>query len=369
MSDIPAPQDTPGTCCAKPATCCAPAPGLWARMMAGGWLRRIDVPVAVIVVILAGLAVASPPQALTSVRFTLDAFIGIAPFLVLSVAIAAGLRAAGLDQSIARIFEGREGRMILAASLFGALSPFCSCGVIPVVVGLLAAGVPIAPVLAFCIASPIMDPEMFILTAAGISLPFAIIKTIAAIAMGLLAGVAAFALTRSGLLDDSLKAIASPSCCGGKAQTVAGPEWRFWREAGRRAIFWREARDNAIFLGRWLALAFLLESLMVAFLPADQVAAWLGDGNAFAIPLAVGLGIPAYLNGYAAIPLVAGLMKLGMSPAVGLAFMLAGSVTSIPAAIAVWAFAKPRLFALYLSVATIGAGVSAVFYLVALNAL
>ncbi len=325
-------------------------------------------PVTVIVAILAGLAVASPPQALTSVRFTLDAFIGILPFLVLSVAIAAGLRAAGLDQSIARIFEGREGRMILAASLFGALSPFCSCGVIPVVVGLLAAGVPIAPVLAFCIASPIMDPEMFILTAAGIGLPFAIVKTIAAIGMGLFAGGAAFALTRSGLLDDTLKAVARPSCCGSKANTVSRPEWRFWQHRERRAIFWREARDNTIFLGRWLALAFLLESLMVAFLPANQVAAWLGGGNAFAIPLAVGLGIPAYLNGYAAIPLVAGLMKMGMSPAVGLAFMLAGSVTSIPAAIAVWSFAKPRLFALYLSVATLGASVAAILYLVALSA-
>lgn len=368
MSDIPASQDAPVTCCAEPAVCCAPEPGLWARMMTGGWLRRIDVPVAVVLAILTALALASPPQALASIRFTLNSLIDIAPFLAMSVAIAAGLRAAGLDQSIARIFEGREGRMILLASLFGALSPFCSCGVIPVVVGLLAAGVPIAPVLAFCIASPIMDPEMFILTAAGISLPFAIIKTVAAIAMGLLAGGAAFALTRSGLLDNALKAIAKPSCCGSKAEAVTRPEWRFWRQPERRATFWSEARGNALFLGRWLALAFLLESLMVAFLPAEQVAAWLGGGNAFAIPLAVGLGIPAYLNGYAAIPLVAGLMKLGMSPAVGLAFMLAGSVTSIPAAIAVWAFAKPRLFALYLGVATIGASVSAAVYLLVLRA-
>ncbi len=41
---------------------------------------------------------------------------------------------------------------------------------------------------AFCISSPIMDPEMFILTAAGINLNFAVAKTIAAIGMGLIAG-------------------------------------------------------------------------------------------------------------------------------------------------------------------------------------
>jgi uncharacterized membrane protein YraQ (UPF0718 family) len=48
--------------------------------------------------------------------------------------------------------------------------------------------------MAFCIASPIMDPEMFILTAAGISVEFAVVKTITAIAMGLLAGFSALGL-------------------------------------------------------------------------------------------------------------------------------------------------------------------------------
>jgi len=361
MSDIVTPQS-------PAAACCPPQPGRWARLVAGGWLRRIDGPVALFIAILAGLGLAAPSQAVASARFTLDSLIGIAPFLALSVATAAGLRAAGLDQSIARVFEGREMRMIVAASLFGALSPFCSCGVIPVVVGLLAAGVPIAPVLAFCIASPIMDPEMFILTAAGIGLEFAIVKTVAAVAMGLMAGATALALTRTGALDNALKATARPSCRGA-GSTAAAPVLAFWSEPPRRALFWREARSTGLFLGRWLALAFLLESLMVAWLPAATVAAWLGSGNALAIPLAVGLGVPAYLNGYAAIPLVNGLMGLGMSPAVGLAFMLAGSVTSIPAAIAVWSFARPALFALYLTVAALGAGLSGLAYALWLSAL
>ena len=44
---------------------------------------------------------------------------------------------------------------------------------------MLGAGVPLAPVMAFWIASPIMDPEMFILTAAGIGFNFALAKTFA----------------------------------------------------------------------------------------------------------------------------------------------------------------------------------------------
>lgn len=66
-------------------------------------------------------------------------------------------------------------------------------------------------------------------------------------------------------------------------------------------------------------------------------------------------GFPAYLNGYAALPLVGGLIEQGMAPGVGLAFLVAGGVSSIPAAVAVWALARPPVFGLYLGFAFAGA--------------
>ncbi|WP_461384482.1 permease, partial [Devosia indica] len=312
------------------------------------------------------LFVTAPEQAGPSATFTLTALWDILPFIALSVAIAAGLKASGADQLVAKAFEGRPMKAIAVASVFGALSPFCSCGVIPLVAGLLVAGVPIAPVLAFCIASPIMDPEMFVLTAAGLGMDFAVVKTMAAIAMGLLAGYVTLLISKTGALDDALKAIARPSCgtstCSADA-APAKPVWKFLGDPARLGTFWRETGTVGWFLGRWLAFAFLLESLMVVYLPGETVVTWLGDGNPFAIPLAVIVGVPAYLNGYAAIPMVRGLIDLGMSPATGLSFMLAGSVTSIPAAIAVWAIAKPRLFALYLAMAGSGALLSGLAYM------
>ncbi len=98
-------------------------------------------------------------------------------------------------------------------------------------------------------------------------------------------------------------------------------------------------------------------------MPSDLIVSWLGSENIYALPLAVILGIPAYLNGYAAIPLTSGLIELGMSPAVGLAFMLAGSVTSIPAVIAIYSLAKARLVALYLIIAVVGSMASGYLFL------
>ena len=128
--------------------------------------------------------------------------------------------------------------------------------------------------------------------------------------------------------------------------------WRFWRDRERVAGFIRGAVGNGLFLGKWLVLAFVLESLMVAWLPGHLLAVWVGD-NTFAIPLASLIGVPAYLNGYAAVPVVAGLIDGGMSPGAALAFMTAGAMTSIPAALAVYSLVNRRVFALYLVLALV----------------
>ncbi|MEO1025489.1 MAG: permease, partial [Pseudomonadota bacterium] len=72
------------------------------------------------------------------------------------------------------------------------------------------------------------------------------------------------------------------------------------------------------------------------------------------------VGAPAYLNGYAAVPLVDALLAQGMAAGAAMSFVLAGGVSSIPAAIAVWALVKPRVFAGYLGLAMVGALIAGV---------
>ena len=295
------------------------------------------------------LAAMDPPQVLPSLRFTGASLLSMAPFLLLAVSIAAYAKASGSDKLIAKAFSGNAVMAVVAAALMGALSPFCSCGVIPLIAAMLLAGVPLAPVMAFWIASPIMDPEMFVLTAAGIGLGFTIAKTIATVAMGLMAGFVVLLMERQGWLTDVLKSAPACGSCRPKFDSSApiAVSWKFWREPQRREDFYGELRNTGWFLGKWLTFAFFLESLMVAYIPTELIAGIVGEGNAFAVPLAALVGIPSYLNGYAAIPLVAGLMDMGMSPGAAMTFITSGAVSSIPAAIAVYALVKKSVFALY----------------------
>ena len=113
---------------------------------------------------------------------------------------------------------------------------------------------------------------------------------------------------------------------------------------------------------RWLAIAFALESILLASVPAEEVEHWLGTGSgALAVPFAVTIGVITYINSLAAVPLVSGLIGLGLSSDTGLASPLAGcgalsrAATSVPALLAVWPLVKPRAFALHLAYAVIEA--------------
>jgi hypothetical protein len=391
-------------------------------------------------------------------RFVVRALVGVLPAFLASVGLGVLIRALRLDGTIRRAVDARGGLAVVLATGVGAFSPLCSCTVIPVVSGLLMSGVPLAPVMAFWVASPTMDPEMFALTVATLGWPLAVARLGATLALSLGAGYLTLALTRTGWLAGDILRPPAPrlvplrplaasrpprvapvrlappgpivggsgppadACCapapaaavtalGGAAETAptprpATPRWASgpatpgapWpgpvvaapgsapeggccsgasgarpvepREpdaAGGsgalvrrlRAIAWPAVgRDIAVEtgrLGRWLALAFLLEALILRYVPQAAIAGVLGAGNGLAVVLAALVGIPLYLNNVSALPIVSGLLTQGMQPGAAVAFLIAGPVTTVPAMSAVWGVVRPRVFALYLGISLVGA--------------
>ncbi len=241
------------------------------------------------------------------------------------------------------------------------------------------------------ISSPLMDPTQFVIASGVLGIGFASAKMLSAVGMGMLSGFGTMMLVRTGWLDAPatlrITAISARSCCRskpavtaslpvksccGSAKAASDPSfavpssvvlWRFGTDRARAQQFLTTATSTGWFLVRWLAVAYAIESLMIAGLPVGAVGTWLGTGaGPLAVPLAVAIGIPVYLNSFAAIPFVSGLIGLGMSPATGLAFMLATSATGFPAMVAVWALVKPRAFALYLGFAITGAMIAGYVY-------
>ena len=151
------------------------------------------------------MSLLDPAQGAESLAFTARALLGTAPRLLLSIGAAACAGATGADGLVSKTFTGAPVVMILVAAAFGGLSPFCSCEVIPPLAALLSMNVPHAAVMAFRLASPVIDPSMFALTAGVPGLDFAGARTLAAVGPNVSGGTVALALTRSGAVADPLR--------------------------------------------------------------------------------------------------------------------------------------------------------------------
>jgi uncharacterized membrane protein YraQ (UPF0718 family) len=308
------------------------------------------------VLLLAMVALLDWPQFAATLVFTVNALAGTAPFIAFAVLAVAYLKASGAETLLAKAFEGNPVRMILMAALLGGLSPFCSCEVIPFIAALLAVGAPLGAVMAFWLASPLMDPAMFAITSGTLGWEFALVKTIAAVSLGLFGGYGVMLMARTPVFVNPLRERPEiDGCCGTQKPFSGTPVWTFWGEQPRREVFRDTALENALFLLKWLTLAYVIEALMLTYVPAEWIAGVLGGAEIMPILLGALVGAPAYLNGYAAVPLIDALLAQGMSQGAAMSFVIAGGVSSIPAAIAVWALVKPRVFAAYLGFALIGA--------------
>jgi len=322
----------------------------------------ITTPWAFIVFMLAAVAVLDPERFTTIVSFAIAALGSTLPYIVFAVALIAGLKAAGAEAVIAEAFKGRETKMIMMAALFGGLAPFCSCEVIPFVAGLLALGAPLSAVMAFWLSSPLIDPPTLLITAAALGWSFAIGKAVVAVALGLFGGFAIKAAMAGGWFKEPLKIYTKSGCGCGPDPFSGKPVWRFWQDESRRAGFRREAIVNGVFLIKWLALAYVLEALLVTYVPADMIAGLVGGEGIMPIGIAALVGMPAYLNSYVAPPLLAGLMEQGMSNGAAMAFMISGAVSSVPAMAAVWSLVKKPVFAAYIGLGLSGAVVSGIIF-------
>ncbi|MFQ5895628.1 MAG: permease [Nitrospinota bacterium] len=319
------------------------------------WRRALWASVAAL--LLAALATRLfqyPPSALAAEVWRIGGFVlgvswRILPYFLLSVTLAAAAAAGGWAERRRGALRARERVAVAGAAAFGALSPLCSCGVIPVVGGMLAAGVPLAPIMAFWVSSPLMSPSTFILTWGVLGTPMALARLAVALLLGAGAGYLAYALGRRGRLQGQLRGGFGCAASGGGGGGGGGGEAPSF---GIR--FLREAGSLSLFLGKWLLIAFALEALIVFYLPDGWVRGLLGGESAWAIPLATAVGVPLYVTAAGAIPIAEGLLEAGMGPGAALAFLTAGPVTTIPAMVAVAALVRRETFLLYLGVSFAG---------------
>ena len=269
---------------------------------------------------------------------TVSGLVSLLPVVLLASLLAGALAVGHWSERAMAIVEGNPVRAVVLASAVGVITPVCGLGVLPLIAALLRRGLPLAPVMAFWVSSPVMGPSMVVVTLGILGVQFAAAKALAALGTGLLAGA----------ITAMLPGFAGPT------HGLMRPE-QLTRFGCAARGFWLEAWSSARLVIRWLVLALVLELLMQRLVPVEWIQSAFGSENAASVLLAAVVGAPLYVDGYAALPLVRGLMDMGMGFGAALAFMISGAAVSLYAAVAVAAIVRVRVFVLYVALAVLGA--------------
>ncbi len=288
------------------------------------------------------------------------------PFLVVSIVAAAAVSVyVGTDRA-SRLLSRRVVVATVGAVLFATLTPFCSCGTTAVLVGMLAVAAPWAPLVAFMVASPLTSPSELIFSAGLFGWPFALLFFVGTIGLGLASGAIAGGLDRMGWLrgqarletsscDSGTCAVSEPVAIGvgpGTASIVELPTRRQrWKVDEFLAEIWTTGRKLALFFLGFTAVGYLV----IEAIPTSFLTDYLGGNSPLAVPLAAVVGIPAYINTEASLPLVATLMDGGMGAGPAMAFLVTGAGTSIGAISGLFVIAKRRVVGLVVGLLAAGA--------------
>jgi len=307
-------------------------------------------------VALVAFAVLTHEHLVQALMYSVTSLWGMAWIVLMGLLATAVLTATGSINVLVSTFDGSALSAIVLVSAIGAVLPVCGITVLPLVAGLLAAGVPLAPVMAFLLSSAVTDPEMFAITVATLGLPFAIGKTVSALFIGVASGLVTLALVQAGQFENPVRnspmldTLMPSSCCSPNQV-----QWRFWHDPERLRAFIQTCTSLGKLVMLWLGAAFVAEYFLKLYLPDDVLASWVGNDNRFAIPLAALVGTPLYLDGYAALPFVRGLMDRGMADGAAMTFLISGGMVSAWTAIPVFALLRLPVFLGYVIMAMIGA--------------
>jgi uncharacterized protein len=240
-----------------------------------------------------------------------------------------------------------EGVGNVMASLFGAITPFCSCSSVPLFIGFVQAGIPLGITFSFLIASPIMNEVAFVLLLGLFGWQVALLYLASGLTIGVVAGLILGRMKLEGHVEEFVYAIKAK----GGQQGVTVEQKLTWQERFQQA-----AESTREIVGKvWLfvIIGIGIGAFIHGFVPENALSSVMGAGAWWSVPAAVILGIPLYSNAAGIIPIVSALLDKGAAMGTVLAFMMSVVALSLPELIILRKVLKPRLIAIFVGVVAV----------------
>jgi uncharacterized protein len=277
-----------------------------------------------------------------SLNFFIYDSVKILLLLFFMILIIGFLRTYISQQRVKKWLTGRKyGSGNVVASLFGAITPFCSCSSIPLFLSFLEAGVPLGVTFSFLITSPLVNEYLVVIMFSLFGWKITLAYVISGILVGVVSGLI---LGKLKLEKHLVKDLISSKI----------KEIKYNNIKSRFNFGLDEAKAIVKKLWLWILIGVGIGAAIHNYVPAELIQGLISKGGIFMVPLAVILGVPMYGSCAAIVPIALVLFEKGIPIGTALAFMMAVSALSLPEAIILRRAMKLKLIGVFFLIVTLG---------------
>jgi uncharacterized membrane protein YraQ (UPF0718 family) len=271
-----------------------------------------------------------------TVDFFLSNAVQVLLLLALVVFVVAVLKSFVRPERTRRLLSGSNlylGNVL--AALLGIATPLCSGSSVPVFMGLVESGVPLGVTFSFLISAPTVNEVALALLLVLFGWKVTLVYLVAGLTVSVLGGILLGALHLESLVEPYAFEAKGDEC-------EPGSGWR-----GRSRYAWRYTADVLREVWLWVLGGIAVGALLQGYVPTGALVRFAGAGNPFAVPAAVALGVPLYMNAAGVVPIVSVLVHKGVAVGTVLAFMMGMLAVSVPEFVILRKVLKTRLIVIY----------------------
>ncbi|SFD18882.1 hypothetical protein SAMN04489722_1066 [Algibacter lectus] len=236
----------------------------------------------------------------------------------------------------------------LMASLFGVVTPFCSCSSVPLFIGFVRGGIPLGVTFAFLITSPLVNEVAIGLFMGLFGVKTTIIYVISGVLLGTISGVILQKLKLESYLTPWVKDILAHAQ---RDQDVFQAEKQTFKQ--RLPIIWAEVLKIIKGIIPYVLVGIAIGGLMHGYIPEGFFEKYMDKDNLFAVPIATILAVPMYSNASGILPVVQVLVAKGIPLGTAIAFMMGVVGLSLPEAMLLKKVMTLKLIAIFFGVVTL----------------
>ncbi|MFC2110031.1 permease [Bacteroidota bacterium] len=236
----------------------------------------------------------------------------------------------------------------LMASLFGVVTPFCSCSSVPLFIGFVKGGIPLGVTFAFLITSPLVNEIAIGLFISLFGIKTTVIYVVSGVFLGTISGIILQKLKLERYLTPWVQGVLKNAQ---REQNQFQAEKVPFKQ--RLPIIWTEVLTIIKGVVPYIIIGIAIGALMHGYIPDNFFEQYLQKDNFFAVPMATILAVPMYTNAAGILPVIQVLVAKGIPLGTAIAFMMGVVGLSFPEAMLLKKVMTVKLIAIFFGVVTI----------------